>query len=35
MIMIHMDYGWIVFKFGMQLSIGFGIIENENRVTAK
>jgi hypothetical protein len=26
-------HGWILFIFGMQVSIGFGIIDNENRVT--
>ena len=25
-------HGWILLKFGMQVSIGYGIIENENRV---
>jgi hypothetical protein len=26
-------HGWILLKVGVQVSIGYGIIENENRVT--
>jgi hypothetical protein len=27
--------GWILLKFGMQVSIGYDIIENKNRFTGK
>jgi hypothetical protein len=31
----YCKHGQILLKFGIEVSIGYGIIENENRVTGK
>jgi hypothetical protein len=32
---VFYKHGWIIAKLGMQVSMGYDIIENENKVTEK